>query len=180
MDHTVQNRPGPNLDGLVKVWPNIWSGIKPVYRNHRARFLAERNQPATSFPVSDSVQKRSTLISLTIIWLWPTVRHQSVALLLILMSNKATLWWRTVGHNQIIWQSLAATCWHRQAKFWVVIALNKYVPHSFDCLFVMKLRLPCQIYTPTFSWLHFCHGVVVYTACLICSHRIYGSQLPQR
>ena len=55
MDHTVQNRPGPNLDGLVKVWPNIWSGSKPVCRNHRARFLAERNQPSTSFPVSDSV-----------------------------------------------------------------------------------------------------------------------------
>ena len=137
MDHTVQNRPGPNLDGLVKVWPNIWSGSKPVCRNHRARFLAERHQPATSFPVSDSVQKRSTLISLTIIWLWPTVRHQSVALLLILMSNKATLWWRTVGHNQIIWQSLAATCWHRQAKFWVVIALK-------------KIRT-------TFIWLPFCH-----------------------
>ena len=41
-------------------WPGqglatrIWSGSK-LCRNHRARFLARRNQPATSFPLSDSV-----------------------------------------------------------------------------------------------------------------------------
>ena len=42
-------RPG---QGLAK---RIWSGSKPVCRNHRARFLAGRNRPATSFPLSDSV-----------------------------------------------------------------------------------------------------------------------------
>ena len=36
--------------GLAK---RIWSGSKPVSRNHRARFLAGRT--ATSFPLSDSV-----------------------------------------------------------------------------------------------------------------------------
>ena len=51
MDHTAQNRPGTDLDGLVRVW----SGSKPVCRNHRSRFLAGRNCPATSFPLSDSV-----------------------------------------------------------------------------------------------------------------------------
>ena len=41
-------------------WPGqvlakrIWSGSKPVCKSHRARFLAERNQPATSFAFSDS------------------------------------------------------------------------------------------------------------------------------
>ena len=38
--------------GLAK---RIWSGSKPVCRNHRARFLTGRNKPATSFPLSDSV-----------------------------------------------------------------------------------------------------------------------------
>ena len=77
MDHTVQDRPGSSLDGLVKVWPNldglvkVWPNLdglvkvgpnasgpeaKPVYRNHRARFLAGCNRPATSFPLSDSVR----------------------------------------------------------------------------------------------------------------------------
>ena len=42
-------RPG---QGLAKL---IWSGSKPVYRNHVARFLAGRNRPATSFPLSDPV-----------------------------------------------------------------------------------------------------------------------------
>ena len=53
----VQNRPGSDLDGLVRVRPNA-SGlvaIKLMCRNHRARFLAERNRSATSFPLSDSV-----------------------------------------------------------------------------------------------------------------------------
>ena len=31
------------------------SGSKPVCTNHRAQFLTERNRPATSFPLSDSV-----------------------------------------------------------------------------------------------------------------------------
>ena len=38
--------PGQNLA------KHIWSGSKPVCRNHRARFLAGRNRPATSFPLS--------------------------------------------------------------------------------------------------------------------------------
>ena len=42
-------RPG---QGLAK---HIWSGSKPGYRNHRAGFLAGRNRPATSFPLSDPV-----------------------------------------------------------------------------------------------------------------------------
>ena len=60
-DHIVQNRPGSDPHGLVRFWPNIRSGSKPVCRNHRARFLAERIQPVTSFPLLDSVvffQKR--------------------------------------------------------------------------------------------------------------------------
>ena len=56
MDHVVQNRPGSELDGLVKgLAKRIWSGSKPVCRNHLARFWAGRNRPATSFPSSDSV-----------------------------------------------------------------------------------------------------------------------------
>ena len=35
--------------GLAK---RIWSGSKPVCRNHLARFLAGRNRPATSFPAT--------------------------------------------------------------------------------------------------------------------------------
>ena len=38
--------------GLAK---HSWSGSKLVCRNHRARFLAGLNRPATSFPLSDSV-----------------------------------------------------------------------------------------------------------------------------
>ena len=38
--------------GLAK---GIWSGSKPVCRNHWAQFLAERNQPTTSFPLSGLV-----------------------------------------------------------------------------------------------------------------------------
>ena len=30
MDHTVQNRPGSDLDGLVRVWPNA-SGLDPIW-----------------------------------------------------------------------------------------------------------------------------------------------------
>ena len=33
----------------------IWSGSKPMCRNHRARFLSGRKRPATNFPLSDSV-----------------------------------------------------------------------------------------------------------------------------
>ena len=36
--------------GLAK---SIWSGSKPVCRNHWAQFLAGCNQSATSFPLSD-------------------------------------------------------------------------------------------------------------------------------
>ena len=42
-------------------WPGqglatrIWSGSKPVCRNHPAGFLAGRNGPAASVPLSDSV-----------------------------------------------------------------------------------------------------------------------------
>ena len=59
LDRIVQNRPGSDLDDLVRVWPHIPSGSKPVRRNHLARFLAQRHQPATSFffffLLSDSV-----------------------------------------------------------------------------------------------------------------------------
>ena len=46
--------------GIRSGWPGqglakrIWSGSKPVCRNHLARFLAGRNRPATSFPLLDS------------------------------------------------------------------------------------------------------------------------------
>ena len=41
---------------LCQVWAKcIRSGSKPVSRNHRASFLAGRNRPGTSFPLSDSV-----------------------------------------------------------------------------------------------------------------------------
>ena len=39
--------------GLVMA-KRILSGSKPVCQNHRARFLAGRNQPSTSFSLSDS------------------------------------------------------------------------------------------------------------------------------
>ena len=56
MDHIAQNRPGSDVVGLVRVLAKrIWSGSKSVCRNHRARFLAGRNRPATNFPLSDSV-----------------------------------------------------------------------------------------------------------------------------
>ena len=54
-----QRRPGSNCAKPARIrsgWPaqvsakRIRSGSKPVYKNHRARFLAERNQPATSLP----------------------------------------------------------------------------------------------------------------------------------
>ena len=54
MDHIEQNRHGSDMNGLVRVWPN-WPGSKSVCRNHRARFLAGCNRPATSFSLSDSV-----------------------------------------------------------------------------------------------------------------------------
>ena len=49
-DHIVQS------EWLDRLWPNakIWSGSKPVCRNHRGRFVAGRNRPTTSFPLSDS------------------------------------------------------------------------------------------------------------------------------
>ena len=53
MDHIVQTRPGPELDDLVRVWPNA-SGLGERW-HHRARFLAGRNRTDTSFPLSDSV-----------------------------------------------------------------------------------------------------------------------------
>ena len=48
----TQIRYGWPGQGLAKC---IWSGSKLVCRNHRAWFLAGRNWPATSFPLSDSV-----------------------------------------------------------------------------------------------------------------------------
>ena len=33
----------------------VWSGSKPMCRNHRAQFLAGRNRSASSFPLSDPV-----------------------------------------------------------------------------------------------------------------------------
>ena len=59
-----QRRPGSYCAKLTRIrsgWPGqvlakrIWSRCKPVCRNHWARFLPERNRPATSFPLSDSV-----------------------------------------------------------------------------------------------------------------------------
>jgi len=59
-----QRRHGPYYTKPTRIrseWPgqglakHIWSESKLVGRNHRARFLAERNRPATSFPYSDSV-----------------------------------------------------------------------------------------------------------------------------
>ena len=51
--HIVQNRPGSDLDGLVRVWPNgsgvPESGSKPVCRNHGVRFWQNSTNP---LPVS--------------------------------------------------------------------------------------------------------------------------------
>ena len=56
IDLIVQNRPGSNLDGLVRVWPNASSleaswcaGIAGAW------FLAVRNRPAVRLPLPDSV-----------------------------------------------------------------------------------------------------------------------------
>ena len=55
-----QRRHGSYCAKLTRIrsgWPGqglakrVWSGSKPVCRNHRARFLAGRNRPATSFPL---------------------------------------------------------------------------------------------------------------------------------
>ena len=82
-DYTVQNRLGSDLDDLVRL-----SGSKPVCKNYRGPVLAERNWPATSFPLSDSVaffhrrpgsycvkqkQKTKTKNSQDPVWFWLTV-----------------------------------------------------------------------------------------------------------
>ena len=54
MDHILQNRLGSDL-GTSDQGTSGLTGSKPVCRNHLARFLAGRNRPATSFPLSDSV-----------------------------------------------------------------------------------------------------------------------------
>ena len=55
-----QRRHGPYCAKPTRIrsgWPDqglakrIWSRSKPVCRNHRARFLAGRNRPATGFPL---------------------------------------------------------------------------------------------------------------------------------
>ena len=43
--------PGPIRMAWSGFGQHIWSGSKPVRRNHGARFLAERNRPATSLPL---------------------------------------------------------------------------------------------------------------------------------
>ena len=59
-----QRRHGPHCTKptlILSGWPGqglakrVWSGSKPVCRNHLARFLAGRNRPAASFPLSDSI-----------------------------------------------------------------------------------------------------------------------------
>ena len=59
-----QRRHGPYCAKQTRIlsgWPGqglaklIWSESKLVCRNHRARFLAGRNRPATSFPLSELV-----------------------------------------------------------------------------------------------------------------------------
>ena len=55
----VQNRPGFDLDGLVRVWPNyISSESKRVCRNHLARFLAGRNRPGSDLVPADCARFR--------------------------------------------------------------------------------------------------------------------------
>ena len=62
-DLFFQRRHGPYYAKPTRIrsgWPGqglatlIWSESKLVCRNYRARFLARRNRPATSFPFSDS------------------------------------------------------------------------------------------------------------------------------
>ena len=58
-DHIVQIRPGSDLDGLVRVWPN-GSGVpesdeQAGVPESWSPVLAEFNRSATSFPLSDSV-----------------------------------------------------------------------------------------------------------------------------
>ena len=77
--HIVQT--GPDL--IRSGWPGqvlakrMWSGSKPMCKNHRARFLAEHNRPATSFPLLYSVLQtaRITLCKTSPdpIWFWLTV-----------------------------------------------------------------------------------------------------------
>ena len=59
-----QRKPGPYCAKLTRIrsgWPGqvwdkcIWSRSKPVRKNHFAQFLAESNQPTTSFSLLDSV-----------------------------------------------------------------------------------------------------------------------------
>ena len=53
---TVQNRPGSNLDGLARIWLNS-SGLKASWCAgiSGSSFWHDLNQPATSFPLLDSV-----------------------------------------------------------------------------------------------------------------------------
>ena len=79
-DHIVQT--GPDL--IRSGWPGqvlakrIWSGSKLMCKNHRARFLAEHNRPATRFPLLYSVLLQTARITLCKtspdpVWLWLTV-----------------------------------------------------------------------------------------------------------
>ena len=56
MDHIVQNRPGSDLDGLVRAGQNI-SGLEVSWCAGITGpgFWQGRNRPATSSPLSDSV-----------------------------------------------------------------------------------------------------------------------------
>ena len=60
MDHNVQDRPGSDTDGCSRLWPNA-SGLEAS--RCAGQFLAGRNQPATSFPLSDSVLPQTSRIS---------------------------------------------------------------------------------------------------------------------
>ena len=75
-------RSGCPGQGLAK---HIWSGSKPVCRNHLARFLAGRNRPATSFPTFRlgsvlpqtsrttlcKTSPGSCLVLADCVWFWP-------------------------------------------------------------------------------------------------------------
>ena len=80
MDHIVQNQPGSNLDGLVRVWPNT-SGLEASWCAGMIKPLSGRTQPAcyqtrfhSSTDVPDNIvqnQPGSYLVLADCVRFWP-------------------------------------------------------------------------------------------------------------
>ena len=75
LDHIVQNRPGSDLDGLVRVWPNV-SGAQESWglvcgRTQPARYHFPTSRLGSLLPQAASIMLCKTRPDP--IWLWLTV-----------------------------------------------------------------------------------------------------------